>query len=247
MTFDKKEYRLKNRERAKKYAKEYYLKNKEYAKKYAKEWCLKNKERKKEYDKKYRLENKEHIKEYAKEYAKEYNLKNKERIKKNMGEYRSKNRERAKEYSKEYRLKNIERIKEYVFKNRERVNKRRKEYRLKNIQRMREYENNRYKTDINFKLRKVCRGRIRLALKGKIKSASTMELIGCTIDELRSHIESQFKPWMMWENHGLWDIDHIKAMSSFDLSDPAQQHACCNWSNLQPMEHIENIRKGAKC
>ena len=74
-----------------------------------------------------------------------------------------------------------------------------------------------------------------------------MELIGCTIDELRSHIESQFKPWMMWENHGLWDIDHIKAMSSFDLSDPAQQHACCHWSNLQPMEHIENIRKGAKC
>ena len=29
----------------------------------------------------------------------------------------------------------------------------RKEHRLKNIQRMREYENNRYKTDINFKLR----------------------------------------------------------------------------------------------
>ena len=50
----------------------------------------------------------------------------------------------------------------------------------------------------------------------------------------------------MWENHGLWDIDHIKAMSSFDLSDPAQQHACCHWSNLQPMEHIENIRKGVK-
>jgi len=85
-----------------------------------------------------------------------------------MGEYRSKNRERAKEYSKEYRLKNVERIKEYIFKNRERVNKRRKERFLKNKQHTRDYENNRYKTDINFKLRKVCRIRIREALKGKI-------------------------------------------------------------------------------
>ena len=151
-----------------------------------------------------------------------------------------------KEYQKEWRLKNKERIKEYVFKNRERVNKRRKEHRLKNKERMRDYENNRYETDINFKLRKVCRIRIRDALKGKIKSASTMELIGCTIDELRSHIESQFKPWMMWENHGLWDIDHIKAMSSFDLSAPAQQHACCHWSNLQPLWATANMKKGCR-
>ena len=100
----------------------------------------------------------------------------------------------------------------------------------------------RRRTDINFRITHNLRTRLRKALKGINKSASTIELIGCTIDELRRHIELQFKPWMTWKDYGLWDIDHVKAMSSFDLSDPAQQHACCNWSNLQPMEHIENIK-----
>jgi hypothetical protein len=75
-----------------------------------------------------------------------------------------------------------------------------------------------------------------------------MELIGCTIEELWLHLESQFEPWMTRENYGKkgWDIDHIKACSKFDFTDPAQQRECMNWSNLQPMEHIKNISKGTK-
>ncbi len=75
-----------------------------------------------------------------------------------------------------------------------------------------------------------------------------MELIGCTTEELWSYLESKFEPWMTWENHGVggWDIDHIRPCVSFDLTDPKQQRICCNWSNLQPMEHIENIKKRDK-
>ena len=75
-----------------------------------------------------------------------------------------------------------------------------------------------------------------------------MELIGCTPDELRRHMESLFEPWMTWENQGRggWDIEHIKACFHFNLADPEQQCACFNWSNLQPMEHIANIRKGVR-
>jgi hypothetical protein len=51
---------------------------------------------------------------------------------------------------------------------------------------------------------------------------------------------------MTWKNHGLWDVDHIKACTNFDLTDSEQQRACFNWSNLQPLEHIANIKKGAK-
>ena len=99
----------------------------------------------------------------------------------------------------------------------------------------------------NFKLKKLVRGRLRQALKGK-KLFTTMELIGCTVDELKKHLESKFEPWMNWENQGRggWDIDHIIAMSKFDLSCPVQQHACCHWSNLQPLGHIANIKKGTK-
>ena len=108
--------------------------------------------------------------------------------------------------------------------------------------------NNRYNTDINFRILAICRARLFQALKGNSKSASTMELIGCTVDELRRHIESNFEPWMNWENQGLggWDIDHIKACSRFNFEGPKQQRACFHWSNLQPIEHIANIKKGTK-
>tara|TARA_R110002111_G_scaffold1118_1_gene7974 strand:+ start:137 stop:667 length:531 start_codon:yes stop_codon:yes gene_type:complete len=170
-----------------------------------------------------------------------------------------------KEYQKEYCLKNKERIKEYNFKNKEHIKERKKKWNLKNKERNKEQKKeylsrpetkelrrnrmrNRYKTDINFRLTDLCRRRLRHALKGNSKTASTIELIGCTIEELRQHIESKFEPWMNWENQGLggWDIEHIKACFHFNMSDPKQQRACFNWSNLQPMEHIANIKKGTR-
>ena len=168
-----------------------------------------------------------------KEYNKKYYLKNK--IKINV-------------YSREYNLKNKEQLKDKYFKNAEYIKEQHKEYRRRpeTKELRRNYSTHKYKTDINFRLVNLCRNRIWRALKGEIKSASTMELIGCTPDELRRHMESLFEPWMTWENHGKggWDIDHIKACAKFDLTNPEQQRACFNWSNLQPLEHIANIKKG---
>ena len=200
------------------------------------------KKSRKEYQKEYRLKNKEHLREQRKEYYlkniehyKEYHLKNREHILEQTKKYDLKNRE----YKKEYRLKNIEHKKEYD-----------KEY-SSNPERRKirqNRDNNRYKTDINYRILKLCRRRVLLAVQGFNKSASTIELIGCTIEELRQHIESKFKPWMNWENQGLggWDIEHIKACFHFNMADPEQQRACFNWSNLQPMEHIANIKKGTR-
>ena len=198
-------------------------------KEYYKEWYLKNKERTLEKKKEYKLKTKEHIKEVSKEYY----LKNRECIKEQMKEWYLKNREQKREYNKEYYLKNIEHFKEYLS-------------RPENQERRRNRVNNRYNTDINYRLLTICRARLQAALKGESKSASTMKLIGCTSDELRRHIESLFDPWMTWENQGRggWDIEHIKACANFNLGDPEQQYACFNWSNLQPMEHIANIKKG---
>ena len=196
----------------------------------------------KEYKKEYYLKNKEKIKEYAKEYAKEYYLKNKEK----KAIYYLENREHKLKISKKFYLENRERVlhKKKILCDTPEYKQYRRDYNAKNLEVSRNRERSRYNTDVNFKLRKICRNRIRKALKGATKSAATMELIGCTIDELRRHMESKFEPWMNWENHGLWDVEHIKAMSKFDLTDPEQQRACCHWSNLQPMEHIENLKKG---
>jgi hypothetical protein len=193
-------------------------KSKEKQKKNNAEWYQNNKEQKKKTSAEWYQNNKEHANKVSKEW------------------YQN-NKEHAAKVSKEWRLKNKEKDKNDQAK-----------WRLENKEWRRNYEKNRYKTDINFRLTKLCRGRIRKIIKGENKSVSTMKLIGCTPDELRQHLESKFEPWMNWENQGLggWDVEHIIPMSKFNLICPVQQHACCHWSNLQPMEHIANIKKGNK-
>jgi hypothetical protein len=191
-------------------------------------------------------------KEKEKENNAEWYQNNKEQKKKTSAEWYQNNKEHANKVSKEWYQNNKEHAakvsKEWRLKNKEKDKNDQAKWRLENKEWRRNYENNRYKTDINFRLTKLCRGRIRKIIKGENKSVSTMELIGCTPDELRQHLESKFEPWMNWENQGLggWDVEHIIPMSKFNLICPVQQHACCHWSNLQPMEHIANIKKGNK-
>ena len=89
--------------------------------------------------------------------------------------------------------------------------------------------------------------RIRVALKGIAKAGKTVELLGCSIKELRVYIESKFKEGMSWDNYGRygWHIDHIRPCSSFNLSDPVQQRECFHHTNLQPLWWIDNLKKGA--
>ena len=117
---------------------------------------------------------------------------------------------------------------------------------LKN-QKQNEYFKKRKATDPSFKLACSLRSRILSALKSPTvkKSASTLELTGCSIEELREYLQSKFKEGMCWENHGKWHIDHIRPCSSFDLTDPEQQHQCFHFTNLQPLWALENLRKGS--
>lgn len=117
-----------------------------------------------------------------------------------------------------------------------------------------EYTRNRRKTDIQFKIRSTLSGRIYSALKSNKKSARTMELIGCSIEFLINHLESQFESWMSFQNHGkpkyeghrTWHIDHIVPCRFYNLKDSEQQKICFNWKNLRPLEGIENCAKQDK-
>lgn len=104
----------------------------------------------------------------------------------------------------------------------------------------------RYKTDALYRLKENMRTRVRLAIKNEIKSGRTFDLVGCSANELRSHLERLFKPGMSWENYGLWHVDHVLPCESFNLSHPEQQKACFHYSNLQPLWASENLSKGAK-
>ena len=94
------------------------------------------------------------------------------------------------------------------------------------------------------------RQRLVHALRGEYRSGSAVRDLGCTISELKSHLERLFTPGMAWDNygHGLgkWGIDHIAPLSSFNLTDRNQLLAVCHYSNLQPMWFEDNMAKGDK-
>lgn len=72
------------------------------------------------------------------------------------------------------------------------------------------------------------------------------EIVGCSREELRKHLEKQFLPGMSWENHGeVWQIDHIKPLYLFDVKFIEEMKIANNFQNLRPLWTEENQAKGA--
>lgn len=107
----------------------------------------------------------------------------------------------------------------------------------------RNYRNEKYKTDINYKIESSLRNRVRSAVTKGYKSNRSIKLLGCSIDELKVHLEQQFEPGMTWENYGEWHIDHIIPCARFDLRNPIHQKICFNYRNLQPLWAKDNSSK----
>ena len=133
---------------------------------------------------------------------------------------------------------------EYYLRNRDKILQDSKSVKFK--QRRNKRHRERRKKDMHWRTLDNCRRRINSALEGKTKSASTEELIGCSIEYLNKHLENQFTEGMGWDNRHEWHIDHIRPCASFDLSDPAQQRECFHYSNLQPLWAEDNMRKNDK-
>ena len=86
----------------------------------------------------------------------------------------------------------------------------------------------------------------RLYMAVTSKKGNTMELTGCSKDELQQYLESKFTDGMCWDNYGKWHIDHIRPCSSFNLEELEEQKECFHFSNLQPLWALDNIRKSNK-
>lgn len=98
------------------------------------------------------------------------------------------------------------------------------------------------------KLADNLRCRINAAIDGRSRNnMSAVRHLGCTLDELKTHLEKQFLPGMTWDNHTLdgWHVDHIKPLAKFDLTDPEQFKAACHFTNLQPLWAPDNQSKGS--
>jgi len=102
-------------------------------------------------------------------------------------------------------------------------------------------------TDPLFKITRSLRDRFKNALRSKrlAKTESPIELIGCSIPELRRYLENQWMPGMSWENYGLkgWHIDHSRPIKSFDLTQEEERRTCFHYTNLQPLWAADNLKK----
>ena len=136
---------------------------------------------------------------------------------------------------------------EYSRNNKQKNNARARLWRNKNKEKYAEYRKIYAKRNPYIRIQKILRTRINDAINGSVKSAKTMQLIGCKINEFIIHIEKQFANKMTWENYGsVWHIDHIRPCASFDLSLEDQQRICFHFTNLRPLLKMDNLKKSSQ-
>jgi hypothetical protein len=153
--------------------------------------------------------------------------------------YRDKNKQKVYIMITNWRAKHPEKLKEYE-------KRRYIKHKAKRLNATKTRYKNRYKTDINFRLRNILRLRIRTAVTRSYRVSSSIKLLGCSIDEFKQYLENKFLTNMTWSNYGDWHIDHKIPCVSFDLTKIEEQKKCFHYSNLQPLWAKQNLSKGCK-
>jgi len=164
-------------------------------------------------------------------------------------------RAKARKFYKENKESELIRRKNHYNKNREKELLRMKIWRQENKEYFIEYdkkhrktyENDKLKNNHMFRLSKNLRRRISLFLKTNnlSKKNTTFDIIGCTPEYLKEHIEKQFTEGMSWELIGKHiHIDHIIPLCSAKTEE--EIYKLCHYSNLQPLWAKDNLLKGTK-
>lgn len=173
-----------------------------------------------------------------------YYLKNKERLLKESRERYARNLESERARSQKYREDNLDVIKK-------RRAQKAKQQRL---------------NDPAFRIKSNISRRIREILKqnnSSKKGKTILNYLGYSIHELKKHLESQFEPWMTWNNYGqyrklywddhnintwTWQIDHIIPQSKLQYisMDDENFQICWSLKNLRPLSAKQNFLEGIK-
>jgi hypothetical protein len=195
------------------------------------------KEAKRLYDMEYRKKNKLRI---SKQQKARYNaLSDEERLIINKNKYEKLDKEKKKKKDKEYAIKN-----------KEKLNLKKKLWGLENPEKHKKakygYVKKMMSTDILYKLKRCVSASINQSLKKKgfYRKSRSYEILGCSYEEFKTHIESKFEQWMNWKNRGnwngvpkeintAWDIDHILPLSSAMCEEDVIK--LNHYTNLQPL------------
>jgi hypothetical protein len=161
-----------------------------------------------------------------KEYMKQYHQQPEVKEKRRKYEQRPEVKEKRKEYYQ-----------------RPEVKEKRKEYYQQPEHKKRKYELR--KNNPIHKKRTQLRHKVNKAVIHQSCFISTIhKLIGCSVPEARDHLESQFEPWMSWDNYGSgkgkWCIDHIIRVSSIDIFDEDEVKRIFHYTNMRPLCFVKN-------
>lgn len=204
----------------------------------------------------------EEKKESKRLYDIQYRKKNKEKIALQKKEWGVNNPDKIK-YSREKHKENKKIVdKKYAQKNKDKVNNLKKNWAKENKDKVKiaklKYEKNRLAIDPLYKLKHNIGCAIRKSFKrnGFTKNSRTYQILGCTFEEFKEHIESKFESWMSWDNYGLyngefnygWDIDHIIPSSSaiteedvIKLNHYKNLKPLCSKFNRDVKKHYTNV------
>lgn len=163
---------------------------------------------------------------------KSYYQLNREKIKKDRLSRYYQNKDSEREYSRDYYVKNRSKINRYRS----------------------DYEKHRLESDNIYKCIRVVRSLIFISIynNGYTKNSKSSEILGCSYEEFKEHIESKFEDWMSWDNHGkytgnyseTWHLDHIIPISSAkNESDVIRLN---HYTNFQPLCSKINLEKSNK-
>jgi hypothetical protein len=167
--------------------------------------------------------------------------KDKEEIRIYNKEYRVKNSSKLKDYHLNYYLNNSDIIKDRTksYSKTEKSKKYKKKYRLENKEKISEYN----VTYRDIKKDDQIRHRISESLKsfGSKKNNKTVDIVGCSIEDLKLYLESKFESCMTCENYCKyngefnygWNIDHIIPLSSAKTEEELIR--LNHYTNLQPL------------
>jgi hypothetical protein len=216
-----------------------------------KRYYYNNLEKSKSRSKKWKLDNKEKVNQYKREYYKLHSEKSKEDVKR----YIEKNIDKVRERRRKYYLDNIEKFKEAhkkrYAKYKEEIKLKSKQWASDNPDKVRKYSRSkkiRYRKNPMKKLNFNISYGVWLSIKENKKNRHWETLVGYTLQQLKLHLEKQFKDGMTWENYGEWHIDHRLpiAVHNFNSPDDIDFKKCWALKNLQPLWALDNISKGAK-
>ena len=171
-----------------------------------------------------------------KEYNKYYRENNKEKVKQLKREWDENNKEKIRETAKKYYADNKEKVNDNI-----------KQWRKDNPERYKKATKERYKrrmeTDPLYKFKRNVRAAIYKPLKrnGFKKNSKSHDILGCSYEEFKIHIESLWEDWMNWDNYATfdgseksgWDIDHIIPISEGTTKEEILK--LNHYTNLQPL------------